>query len=78
MALFEPVRAALHLAWQRRVRIRHLRLVCDRLAFPPAQQELFPDAAARDRRRTRLVAALDGIRERFGAEAVRFGRTTAS
>jgi len=78
LALFEPVRAALHLAWQRRVRIRHLRLVCDLLAFPPAQQELFPAAADRDRRRTRLVAALDGIRERFGEDAVRFGRTTAS
>jgi len=78
MALFEPVRAALHLAWQRRVRIRCLRLVCDRLAFPPAQRELFPAAAARDRRRVRLVSALDGIRERFGTEAIRFGRTTAS
>jgi len=78
MALFEPVRATLHLAWQRRVRIRHLRLVCDRLAFPPAQRELFPAAAARDHRRVRLVSALDGIRERFGTDAIRFGRTTAS
>jgi DNA polymerase-4 len=78
MALFEPVRAALHSAWQRRVRIRHLRLVCDRLAFPPAQQELFPAAAARDRRRVRLVSALDSIRERFGGDAIWIGRTTAS
>ena len=78
MALFEPVCAALHLAWQRRVRIRHLRLVCDRLAFPPAQQELFPAAAVRDRRRIRLVSALDGIRERFGGDAIRFGRTLAA
>jgi DNA polymerase-4 len=78
MALFEPVRAVLHLAWQRRVRIRHLRLVCDRLAFPPAQQELFPAAAARDRRRTRLVSTLDNIRERFGEDAVRIGRTLAA
>lgn len=78
MALFEPVRAALHLAWQRRVRIRHLRLVCDRLAFPPAQQELFPAAAVRDRRRIRLVSALDDIRGRFGEDAIRLGRTLAA
>jgi DNA polymerase-4 len=78
MALFEPVRAAFHLAWQRRVRVRHLRLVCDRLAFPPAQRELFPAAAARDGRRDRLVSALDGIRDRFGPEAVRVGRTLAA
>jgi DNA polymerase-4 len=78
MALFESVRAALHSAWQRRVRIRHMRLVCDRLAFPPAQQELFPAAAARDRRRVRLVSALDSIRERFGGDAIWIGRTTAS
>jgi DNA polymerase-4 len=78
MALFEPVRAALHSAWQRRVRIRHLRLVCDRLAFPPAQQELFPAAAARDRRRVRLVSALDSIRGRFGEDAIKVARTLAA
>ena len=78
MALFKPVYAALHLAWQRRVRIRHLRLVCDRLVFPPAQQELFPAAAAREGRRVSLVSALDGIRERFGDDAIRFGRTLAA
>ena len=77
-ALFEPVRAALQLAWQRRVRIRHLRLVCDRLTFPPAQRELFPVAAERDERRARLVSALDTIRERFGSEAIRVGRTLAA
>lgn len=77
-ALFEPTHAALQLAWQRRVRIRHLRLVCDRLTFPPAQRELFPIAAERDERRTRLVSALDAIRERFGSEAIRVGRTLAA
>lgn len=76
-ALFEQACAALHRAWQRRVRIRHLRLVCDRLVFPPAQRELFPADAAREDRQARLTAALDGIRERFGGEAIKVGRTTA-
>ena len=78
MALFEQARATLDSAWRRRVRIRHLRLVCDRLVFPPVQQDLFPTDAARRERHARLVAALDGIRERFGTEAIQFGRTTAS
>jgi DNA polymerase-4 len=78
VALFEQARAALDLAWRRRVRIRHLRLVCDRLVFPPVQQDLFPTDAVRRQRYARLVSALDGIRERFGTEAIRFGRTTAS
>ena len=77
MVLFEAARSALYLAWRRRVRIRHLRLACDRLIFPPAQRELFPTEAAADRRRIRLVSALDGIRARFGYEAITVGRTLA-
>jgi DNA polymerase-4 len=77
-ALFEQARAALDLAWRRRVRLRHLRLVCDRLVFPPLQRNLFPAEAARQDRQQRLVAALDGIRARFGVEAIRFARLTAS
>ncbi len=78
MVLFEAARSALYLAWQRRVRIRHLRLVCDRLIFPSAQRELFPAETAVDRRRARLVSALDGIRCRFGPGAIQVGRTLAA
>jgi DNA polymerase-4 len=77
MALFEMARFVLHMAWRRRVRIRHLRLMCDRLTFPPAQQELFPAAADADHRQTSLVSALDRIRQRFGADAIKVGRTLA-
>lgn len=78
MALFDLARAALYLAWQRRVRVRHLRLVCDRLAFPPAQRALFPAEAAADDQQGRLITALDGIRERFGRGAIQVGRTLAA
>lgn len=77
-ALFESTRLALHRAGGRRVRVRHLRLVCDRLIFPPAQRELFPAETATGRRQARLVSALDGIRERFGSAAIRVGRTLAA
>ncbi len=78
MSLFATARAVLYLAWRRRVRIRHLRLICDRLTFPPAQRELFPTDTAVDGRQAQLVAALDSIRQRFGRDAVSVGRTLAA
>jgi DNA polymerase-4 len=75
--LFALAREALHLAGDRRVRVRHLRLTCDGLTFPPAQMALFPGDPEDDRRQ-HLVTALDRIRQRFGAEAIRVGRTLAA
>lgn len=69
--------AALQRAWVRRVRIRHLRLVCDRLIFPPAQMQLFEEEPAAQRKAAGLDRALDTIRKKFGQEAVRVGRTLA-
>jgi DNA polymerase-4 len=78
LALFELARRTLHLAWARRVRIRHVRLICDRLIFPPAQREQFAvDQIASDRR-CGLMTAIDAVRNRFGHEAVRLGRTLAA
>lgn len=70
--LFEHARRLWRRTWSRRVRVRHLRLTCDRLVFPPAQRDLFapPDAVRRDA----LTAAVDRIRASFGPDAVRFGR----
>jgi DNA polymerase-4 len=78
ITLFEYARTALHAAWHRRIRIRHLRLVCDRLTFPPAQLPLFADERNRVEKRTAVVAALDAVRDRFGPEALRVGRTLAA
>ena len=73
-ALFDLAKQALHLAWTRRVRIRHIRLICDRLTFPPAQMALFADSRRNIRKRDDLVAAIDRIRNRYGSDAVRVGR----
>ena len=73
--LYGLAQAALQRAWMRRVRVRHLRLVCDRLIFPPAQLELFPDAACETRREEELLRALDTLRKKFGLDAVQVGRT---
>jgi DNA polymerase-4 len=56
------------------VRIRHLRLICDRLVFPPAQLELFVADQKADQKRSGLINAIDSVRQRFGPESIRMGR----
>jgi DNA polymerase-4 len=73
LALFPFVRRALALAWTRRVRVRHLRLTCDRLVYPPAQLPLFEDDGRIQRKQDHLIAALDRIRDRFGNNAIEAG-----
>jgi DNA polymerase-4 len=75
--LFDLAQAALQTAWLRRVRLRHLRLVCDRLINPPAQLDLPLALGAeqqREARREKLVTALDRIRGRHGSGSIRLGR----
>ncbi|MBI5521526.1 MAG: hypothetical protein HY910_02770 [Desulfarculus sp.] len=75
--LFDMARQALAAAWTRRVRLSHLRLVSDRLAFPPAQMDLpllSGPSQARQARQESLVQALDRIRGRHGSEMIRLGR----
>ena len=78
LTLFELARRTLRLAWTRRIRIRHLRLVCDRLIFPPAQLPLFADDQKQTEQRDNIVSTIDRIRRRFGHEAVQAGRTMAA
>lgn len=78
ITLFETACRALDSAGARRVRVRHLRLVCSRLVFPPAQLSLFDDEQQTAARRDRLTAALDAVRGRFGREALQVGRTLAA
>jgi DNA polymerase-4 len=75
VTLFEAAGRALLAAGSRRVRVRHLRLVCDRLMFPPAQLALFEDDRQKTEKRDRLISTLDAVRGRFGREAIRIGRT---
>ncbi len=77
IALFPFARQTLHLAWSRRVRMRHLRLICDRLAYPPAQMPLFDTDRKASDRQDHLVAVMDRVRARFGTSAVRVGRSLA-
>jgi DNA polymerase-4 len=73
LALFPFACHALHAAWRRRVRVRHLRLICDRLIYPPAQMSLFQEDHYMTARQESIVAVMDRIRDRFGDPAVRMG-----
>jgi DNA polymerase-4 len=75
LTLFDVARRTLMRAWTRRVRVRHMRLTCDRLIFPQAQVELFAGERTQREKRDRCIAAMDRIRDRFGHDAVRMGRT---
>jgi DNA polymerase-4 len=71
--LYELAQKALVSAWIRRVRLRHLRLICARLIFPPRQLELFSDEQMQPKGE-RLISALDRIRQRHGDDKIRMGK----
>jgi DNA polymerase-4 len=73
--IFAVAKLTLKRAWTRRVRVRHLRLICDNLTYPPAQMELFAEDKEGKKKSDNLITALDNIRFRFGATAIRVGRT---
>jgi DNA polymerase-4 len=67
--LFEAALAMLESAWERRVGARRVAVaVTERRAG--GQGELFPEDAAADR----LFSQLDAVRDRFGEDAIRWGR----
>ena len=74
-SLHALARAALDSAWQRRIRLRRLRLICDRLVLPPAQMDLFGSAEAKEQPQARLLQAMDQIRQRHGLGKIRLGRS---
>jgi DNA polymerase-4 len=71
--LFAVAKLTLKRAWTRRVRVRHLRLICDNLTYPPAQMGLFVEDEEKRKKSDNLITALDNIRFRFGATAIRVG-----
>jgi DNA polymerase-4 len=60
-------------AWLRRVRLRSLRLACDRLVPLTRQLDLFAEPQ-QSGEETALQQALDELRERFGPESLQWGR----
>ena len=78
----EPVlRALLFASFQRRVRVKQVTLRAEGLGPPDVQTDLFAREAPEERtqvRRQRLTTAVDAIRDRFGDQAVWWGRSHPS
>jgi hypothetical protein len=62
-------------AVQRRIRLRRLSLNVAHLQTPFGQMALFPWDDPDRHRETRLLKAMDEIRQRYGNGAVYYGRT---
>ena len=73
--LFAVAKTALEEGWKRRVRIRHLRLICHRLTYPPAQMALFSEHEQEKKKSDNLIFAFDAIRRRYGFNTIRVGKT---
>ncbi len=72
MIMFKKCSLLLDKAWTRRVRIRHMRLVCEKLSAPQSQVDLFACNTKRNRQAD-LIAAMDKIRAKFGRVSIKTG-----
>jgi len=75
--LFDAARSLLEKLLDRRVRVRNLAVSVEKLAEAPAQLPLFSFDNADTSKAAALLEALDRIRSRYGAGAVRRGVATA-
>jgi DNA polymerase-4 len=79
--MFRPVWALFARAWKRRVRIRHISLVCTTLpvradqAFLPVQADLFqkPEREPKKDKTRKVQRAATRISDRFGPGAITLG-----
>ena len=76
--LFQLAQNLLQKAWSRRVQLRRLGLICDRLMPPARQPLLFSEEKQHTARRQSLAAALHHIRGRHGEISIRHGRCLAT
>jgi len=74
MALFKKCVPLLYKAWTRRVRIRHMRLTCEKLSLQNMQKELFFDRT-KEVKQTGLILTMDKIRAKFGRNSIKTGLT---
>lgn len=73
LILYKKALKLLDRAVKRRVRIRHIRLVCEKYIFPQIQMELFDENRHERKKKDDLIKAVDKIRARFGYDAVSSG-----
>lgn len=72
--LYGPLEKIFFKACQRRVGVRFMRVWFQDFSAATSQLSLFPTAPAHGERKTQMTRALDHIRERYGDEAIKYGR----
>lgn len=72
--LFEKAGITLKKTWKRRLSLRSLRFSCELLAPRPAQLDLFEAGGEAQKKRDKIIAATDEIRQRFGFGSVGIAR----
>jgi len=73
--LYRPLERAFLKAYQRRVRVRFLRVWFQDFSPPSSQLSLFPESSSLPGKKASATQALHRIREQYGEGAVRYGRT---
>ncbi len=74
MEMFKKCLLIFNKAWARRIRIRHMRLVCNKFCVSHVQADLFADNAKKINQAS-VIKAVDNIRARFGVPAIKTGLT---
>jgi DNA polymerase IV len=74
MDMFKKCSRLFDKAWTRRIRIRHIRLVCNKFSMAHVQANLFEDSTKKTKQ-IHLIAAMDKIRAKFGRTSVKTGLT---
>ena len=74
MAMFKKCVPLLNKAWTRRVRIRHMRLICEKLCQGAIQADLFL-TGTKETKQAELILAMDKIHEKFGKNSIKAGLT---
>ena len=72
LTLYANLVKLLNRAIKRRVRIRHIRLICTSYIFPQIQMELFEPFS---KKKENIIKTIDKIRSKFGYDAVKPGIT---
>ncbi len=76
LTMFKNAILLLFKAWTRRIRIRHIRLICKRTVRPDPQSTLFSESTKADSQE-KVFKAMDKIRKKFGTHSVKTGLTLA-
>jgi DNA polymerase IV len=74
--LYAPLEKLFMKACQRRVRVRFMKVWFRDFAPPPAQLSLFAFAPPDEKKKVRVISALDRIREKYGDQEIQYGRCT--